>query len=323
MCPSCVADAARHRWSWRGSPCTSRRPPSRARCRCAARRCAPGSSRRSRPGSSARSAAAMPWCTPKASSRTARSTNVFVERDRAARVEVALAQRAHTRVGRDGMTHTITLYDGERYEGIPGSPQVPHRAILREHHSRAGAGAVGRRDGARGRADAHAAATRRIGSKRAELHWRLAVPVMCVVLALIAVPLAGCGRAQGRYARVGSAVLIYFVYSSSCPPARCGSRAARCRSGSGCGGCTRGRSCWRRCPARAALDRAAALSPRRAEPVAAHEPARPLHRPRGARRRRAVMACCWRWARCSCSSASRTTSASAATRALDAFCSCC
>src|SRR5262249_838081 len=48
-------------------------------------------------------------------------TNVFVERHRQGTIEVALAQRARHVVGSDGMTHTITLYDGERFEGVPGS----------------------------------------------------------------------------------------------------------------------------------------------------------------------------------------------------------
>src|SRR3569833_104466 len=49
--------------------------------------------------------------------------NVFVERNRGPVVEVALAQRARHSVSPDGLTHTITLYDGERYEGEPGSPE--------------------------------------------------------------------------------------------------------------------------------------------------------------------------------------------------------
>ncbi len=49
--------------------------------------------------------------------------NVFVERNQGPVVSVALAQRARHSVSPDGMTHTITLYDGERYEGEPGSPQ--------------------------------------------------------------------------------------------------------------------------------------------------------------------------------------------------------
>lgn len=59
-------------------------------------------------------------------------TNVFVERNREGRVEVALAGRAKHEVAPDGMSHTITLYDGERFEGRPGSPQF--RIVrFREH----------------------------------------------------------------------------------------------------------------------------------------------------------------------------------------------
>jgi lipopolysaccharide export system permease protein len=51
-------------------------------------------------------------------------------------------------------------------------------------------------------------------AERAELHWRLAMPLMCVVLALVAVPLARLKPRQGRYARVWLAVLIYLLYSN-------------------------------------------------------------------------------------------------------------
>ncbi len=47
---------------------------------------------------------------------------------------------------------------------------------------------------------------------RGELHWRLALPIMAVVMGLIAVPLARLRPRQGRYARVGFAILIFFVY---------------------------------------------------------------------------------------------------------------
>jgi lipopolysaccharide export system permease protein len=140
-------------------------------------------------------------------------TNVFVERTRDGTVEVALAERARHAVGPDGMTHTITLYDGERFEGVPGSPKFrmmrftentipvevpklsdaitsleaePTSALLASHDR----------------------------NKRAELHWRMAIPVMCIVLALLAVPLSKLRPREGRYARFLHAVLIYFVYST-------------------------------------------------------------------------------------------------------------
>jgi lipopolysaccharide export system permease protein len=48
--------------------------------------------------------------------------------------------------------------------------------------------------------------------QRAEFHWRMALPIMAVVMGIIAVPLARLRPRQGRYARVGYAILIFFVY---------------------------------------------------------------------------------------------------------------
>jgi lipopolysaccharide export system permease protein len=49
-------------------------------------------------------------------------------------------------------------------------------------------------------------------AERAELHSRIAMPLMCAVLALLAVPLARLRPRQGRYARVWVAVVIFFLY---------------------------------------------------------------------------------------------------------------
>ncbi len=45
---------------------------------------------------------------------------VFVERDRGGHLEIALAQRATHAYSEGGDLQVITLYDGERFEGIPG-----------------------------------------------------------------------------------------------------------------------------------------------------------------------------------------------------------
>ena len=50
--------------------------------------------------------------------------------------------------------------------------------------------------------------------KRAELDWRVAMPLMCMVLTLLAVPLARLRPRQGRYARVWVAVLMFLLYSN-------------------------------------------------------------------------------------------------------------
>jgi lipopolysaccharide export system permease protein len=136
---------------------------------------------------------------------------VFLERNDGQLVEVALADRATHSVTADGMTHILTLYDGERLEGTPGSPEfrivrfVEHVVTLqvppitdavRDLEARPTAMLLHSHDRA----------------ERAELHWRISMPIMCLVLALLAVPLSRLGPRQGRYARVWIAVLIFFIY---------------------------------------------------------------------------------------------------------------
>jgi lipopolysaccharide export system permease protein len=139
--------------------------------------------------------------------------NVFVERDREGRVEVALAQRARHSVSPDGMTHTITLYEGERFEGTPGSPRF--RIVKFGQHivpvevpklsdSVTSLEAV----------PTFTLLESNDPEKRAEFHWRVALPIMCIVLTLLAVPLSRLRPREGRFARVWLAVLIYFVYSN-------------------------------------------------------------------------------------------------------------
>jgi lipopolysaccharide export system permease protein len=46
----------------------------------------------------------------------------------------------------------------------------------------------------------------------AELHWRLALPIVCVVGALLAVGLARVAPREGRFARLPAALVLFFFY---------------------------------------------------------------------------------------------------------------
>jgi lipopolysaccharide export system permease protein len=139
--------------------------------------------------------------------------NVFVERDTGGGVEVALARSARHSVSPDGLTHTITLYQGERFEGTPGSPRfrimkfgehfVPVQ-VPRLTDSVTSLEAI----------PTYALLDSDDPEHRAEFHWRVALPVMCIVLTIVALPLSRLRPREGRYARVWLAVLIYFVYST-------------------------------------------------------------------------------------------------------------
>jgi lipopolysaccharide export system permease protein len=135
---------------------------------------------------------------------------VFVERERGGQLEIALAQRATHAYSEEGDLQVITLYDGERFEGIPGERKfrivrfAENTIPVRLPALSAGAVAM------------EGTPTRMLlGMSRAqaaEFHWRIAFPIMALVLACIAIPLARLRPRQGRYARVGYAVLIFFVY---------------------------------------------------------------------------------------------------------------
>ena len=49
-------------------------------------------------------------------------------------------------------------------------------------------------------------------SDRVELQWRISIPLVLVTLAIVAVPLSHIAPRQGRFGKVGYALLVYFVY---------------------------------------------------------------------------------------------------------------
>jgi lipopolysaccharide export system permease protein len=144
--------------------------------------------------------------------RTGQLYGVFVQRRAEDRVELAVAERAEQR-GAGQMEQEFVLYDGRRYEGVPGSPEW--RVVeFREH------GIPVRLPEYKAQKERYelkpTAALLDSGERpaRAELAWRAAVPVMALVLMVLAVPLAKLRPRQGRFARIGLAILAYFLYSN-------------------------------------------------------------------------------------------------------------
>ncbi len=138
---------------------------------------------------------------------------VFVKRNRGERLEITTAARARHIVSDDGLLHTFILEDGRLYEGIPGSRefritefreqgipvQVPEARLSSRKLDRKPTDLL---FGSSDLAD------------QAELQWRLSMPLMALVLSFVAVPLSRLRPRQGRYARIGFAILAYFAYSN-------------------------------------------------------------------------------------------------------------
>ena len=128
-----------------------------------------------------------------------------------ARIEVITARRATIATSAGGRAVSIMAYDGVRAEGVPGegaarlmrfarlSTQVAFEDVRRVRTSR----------------DFLPSSELWISTSTAdvaELQWRWSLPLMCVVLAYIAVPLSVLRPRQGRYARVLPVLLVFFLY---------------------------------------------------------------------------------------------------------------
>jgi lipopolysaccharide export system permease protein len=139
--------------------------------------------------------------------------NVFVQRESAGKIEVALADTATYSKGSADGVHLVTLYNGRRYEGVPGRNDF-RQIEFREHGIPISTPA----DAARTTDPDTKPTGELLGSSAAadiaQLQFRASTPLMALVLTLVAVPLSRLRPRQGRYARVGFAIVVFFVYSN-------------------------------------------------------------------------------------------------------------
>ena len=138
--------------------------------------------------------------------------NVFVQRETAGRIEVALADTATYSKAAPNGAHLVTLFNGRRYEGVPGRDDF-RVTEFREHGI-----PIATPESVVGTKDPDTKPTRELlgsdaPSDIAQLQFRVSAPIMALVLTLLAVPLSRLRPRQGRYARVGFAIVVYFVYS--------------------------------------------------------------------------------------------------------------
>jgi len=144
---------------------------------------------------------------------------VFVQRQGAGQIAVVLAERARHLVSEDGALHTIVLYDGVRYEGSPGMP-VLRRVHFAEHGIPV---RIDDRGGGPARVEARPSSELwrdPAPAAQAEFQWRVSLPLMAVIVALLAIPLSALRPRQGRYARIAIVILVFFIYVNVLSAAR-------------------------------------------------------------------------------------------------------
>jgi len=137
--------------------------------------------------------------------------DVFIEHQDGDRVIVILADRGERVHDPETGNLTFVLYDGRRYEGVPGHKDF--RIMDFAEH-----GMPIRLD--KDEDPEEPVETKPSGvlfasttpEDRAELQWRISAPISLFVLMLLAVPLSRSRPREGRYGRLGIGILIYITY---------------------------------------------------------------------------------------------------------------
>jgi lipopolysaccharide export system permease protein len=137
----------------------------------------------------------------------------FVEDDsgEANIVEVVVAERGEQVESDDPDIRFLVLHNGRRYEGVPGTPQfrvvefvehgIPYRLPSLEPPE------------PEPREMLVSTLMRSTDPMhRAELQWRIGVPLSTVILAIFAVPLSRSQPRSGRYGRLAIGLLVFIIY---------------------------------------------------------------------------------------------------------------
>jgi lipopolysaccharide export system permease protein len=139
--------------------------------------------------------------------------DVFLETQRGERVVVILAARGRRVIDAATGEQSFVLYDGRRYEGIPGEGEFlvvefdEHGIPIRPDDEEELVTAVAAKSTSE-------LLSSRAPADRAELHWRISLPLSLFVLGVLAIPLSRTAPRDGRYARLGTALFIYLIYTN-------------------------------------------------------------------------------------------------------------
>jgi lipopolysaccharide export system permease protein len=108
----------------------------------------------------------------------------------------------------------LVLHNGQRFEGPDKNGQT---AIMdfEEHGVRVVESKVVAKASFRQKAVPTMMLIKRgLGIDHAELQWRVSAVLLCIILAMLAVPLSRTSPRQGRYAKLALALMLYIIYTN-------------------------------------------------------------------------------------------------------------
>ena len=142
--------------------------------------------------------------------------NIFAADSKNGRLSIAVASTGFIQNSEDG-EKSIVLNNGRRYEGLPTQPDFrilefnEYTTKIRSKEALA----PPPRDREKSVTELLSTAEpTQINANRAELLWRIGLPLMALGLVLIAIPLAYVNPRLGNYTAMFYAILIYLIYSN-------------------------------------------------------------------------------------------------------------
>jgi lipopolysaccharide export system permease protein len=138
--------------------------------------------------------------------------NIFVQSTQNDRMGVMVAQRGFVETAENG-DRFVVLLNGRRYEGTPGT--LDYRTVDFDRYALR----IEPREAKRQAPSTKATATMDLFTEHrpeqiAELHWRIALPLAVLIMALFAVPLSVLNPRSGRAWNLIFAVLTYVLYNN-------------------------------------------------------------------------------------------------------------
>lgn len=139
--------------------------------------------------------------------------NIFIYDRRGGDISIETAQTAKQENLSELGGESLILTEGQRYEGVPGEGGFTilsfnqHALRIPEFNSTPDANDPEFKE-----------TTDLLRSiklpDQAELQWRLSVPIAAILLVLLAFPLSVMDPRQGRFAKLGLAIVIYLIYAN-------------------------------------------------------------------------------------------------------------
>ena len=147
------------------------------------------------------------------------ATNIFMQEITDGKVATIFAKSGFITTKPDG-ERVVVLEHGQRYVGEPGSANYE---VAEFQRYTAGIGESQQMPGPSGNRQAIPTAqllSQDSADYRAELAWRLSMPISCVILALLAIPMSYFNPRSGQTYNLLLALLVFFVYQNGLTVAR-------------------------------------------------------------------------------------------------------